>query len=1005
MSTRERRHTHPFRSRTLLAAAVAAALAAPTAGWTQSADATLRGTATANADVTAKNLATGAVRRTKAAADGIYVLVGLPPGTYRVDAGPGTEKTVTLSVASTSTLNFAVAETELEEVVVEGSRLREVLTSEIGTIVSLQQIQTVPQLTRNFLEFADTVPGVVFSVDAKGRTSIRGGAQNDNSVNVYIDGVGQKGYVRSGLSGQTDNSQGNPFPQLAIGEYKVITSNYKAEFDQVSSAAITAETRSGTNEFEGNVFYTYTDDGMRSKTPAEEAADRKTKSETKEYGVAFGGPIIQDALHFFMTYEAKRYTTPVTVTPASSPPPDILAQLPPEAAAQLGPATLPFDEDLFFVKLDWALTDRDHIAFSSKIRQEESLGDQAGTGTAASASIQTDNDDNRFDLRWQHNADRWFNEVIFTYEDAQFHPHLSNANRNGSNYTYKSGGNDLSILITDGSDPRAGQDKGQKGWGIQEDITFPNLDFWTGDHTVKAGVKFKEVKLNAQDAIVNNPVFSYDVSASGTEQTPWRAVFANPVEGFNEKVESDDRQFGIYLQDDWAVNNKLTLNIGLRWDYEENPSYLDYKTPQVVLDALNTVVTDDGLTYGETLGLSDDPNTRYNINDYISNGHNRSAQTDQWQPRLGFSYDLQADERHVVFGGYGRSYDRNLYDYLQLEQTKIALGQAEVRFDVPSHDCGQPGTGNCLAWDPIYLQGVEHLQALVAGAPGEVNLINNDLKTPYSDQFSLGMRNRVADWNTSAAVTYIESKDGFVFTLGNRRPDGSFWGPVPWGGPAQPWLYPPPGLNGNLIIGNNGIETRSTQILLSADKPFTEESRWGATLAYTYTDAEQNRDINEHYAFDEVSIEVYPFITSNAAAEHRFVGTFSFQAPWDIMIGAKLTLESPKPGNTVTCYPGDPDGGLGQAFPTGGQCKAVALKPDGDGYQSLDLQVTKNIRLWGDADMYVRLDLLNVTNHANLVDYQYTSGPNGLFNDVKFNEDGNITGPPRQARLTVGAKF
>lgn len=999
MSKRDRRGTRPvLSSRTLLAAAIATALAAPTAGWTQSANATLRGAATANAEVTAKNVATGAVRRTKATADGSYVLVGLSPGTYKVDAGPGTEKVVTLSVASTSTLDLVAATTELEEVVVTGERLREVRTSEMGTVVSIQQIETVPQLTRNFLEFADTVPGVIFSVDSKGKTSIRGGAQNDNRVNVYIDGVGQKGYVRSGLSGQTDNSQGNPFPQLAIGEYKVITSNYKAEFDQVSSAAITAETRSGTNKFEGDAFYTYTDDGLRNKTPGEEAAGRKTPSETEEYGIAFGGPIIRDALHFFVAYEAKRYTTPVTVTPDSSPPPDILAQLPPDVAAQLGPATLPFDEDLIFAKLDWDVTNRDHIAFSTKIRDEQSLGDQAGTGVAASASVQTDNTDDRFDLRWQHSGDRFYNELIFTYEDARFNPHPKNADQNGAIYTWLDGGNDRRILTVDGSDPRAGQDKGQKGWGLQEDITFPNIE-WNGDHTIKAGVKFKKVTLNAQDAIVNNPVFSYDVSASGTATVPYKAIFANPVAGFSEKVESDDRQYGVYIQDDWVVNEKLTLNLGLRWDYEVNPSYLDYKTPQVVLDALNTVVTDDGKTYGETLGLSNDPDTAININDYISTGSNRKAQTDEWQPRLGFSYDLNADERHVVFGGYGRSYDRNLYDQLQLEQTKIALGQAEIRFDTPDHGC-TVGTGNCVAWDPIYLQGIEHLQALVNASAGEVNLMHNDLKVPYSDQFSIGMRNKVSDWNTSAAVSYIHSKDGFVFTLGNRRPDGSFWGPVPWGGPAQSWLFPPPGLSGNLIIGSNGIETKTTQILLSADKPFTEESRWGATLAYTYTDAEQNRDINEHYSFDEVSIEDYPFITSNAAPEHRFVGTVSYAAPWDFVLAAKLTLASPLPANTITCF-----NSAGPSFPTGGQCKAVSFTPDNHGYRSLDLQVTKNFDLWGTSSLYVRFDLLNVTNQKNLSNYVYTAGPDGIFTDASFAPSGNITGPPRQVRMTVGARF
>ena len=98
-----------------------------------------------------------------------------------------------------------------------------------------------------------------FSVDAKGNTQIRSGTLNTGTTNVFIDGVGQKNYVRpSGVTGQagadpsqnTLGSPGNPFPQLAIAEYKVITSNYKAEYDQVSGAAITAVTKSGTNEFE-----------------------------------------------------------------------------------------------------------------------------------------------------------------------------------------------------------------------------------------------------------------------------------------------------------------------------------------------------------------------------------------------------------------------------------------------------------------------------------------------------------------------------------------------------------------------------------------------------------------------------------------------------------------------------------------------------------------------------------------------------------------------------------
>jgi hypothetical protein len=520
--------------RSLIATAVAAALAGPTIGWAQTADATLTGHVAPDSEVTARNVATGATRRTKASAQGTYTLVGLPPGTYRVDAGPGTETAVTLTVASTETLDLAAggatvgAEGSIQEVTVHAKRLVEVKTSEVGTTISQQQIETVPQLTRNFLEFADTVPGLVFSTDHNGRTSLRGGAQNDDSVNVYIDGVGQKGYVRSGLSGQTDNTQGNPFPQLAIGEYKVISSNYKAEFDQVSSAAVTAGTKSGTNEFHGEAFGTYTSDHFRAETAGELATNPnvKTPSKDKEFGVALGGPIIPDVLHFFVTYEGKRFDTPVTVVAGGNAPPNVIAQLPPGALAQLGPASLTFNEDLAFGKLDWEPSAVDRFVLAAKIRKETGLGN-IGDQTAVSAGLETKNTDNRVDLRWERSADRWFNEALVTWEDAFFTPKVKGGSQNGADYTWQNApGSDSLILQTNGSDPRAGQNKGQKGWAIADDITFSHLTWWAGDHTVKTGIKYKYVKLTAQDSIANAPVFTYDVSATGTAAIPYKVRLA-----------------------------------------------------------------------------------------------------------------------------------------------------------------------------------------------------------------------------------------------------------------------------------------------------------------------------------------------------------------------------------------------------------------------------------------------------------------------------------------------
>ena len=199
-----------------LATAISAILlssALPHEAAAQSANAALRGKAPGSSEVIATNTDTGLTRRTQVNADGSYVLVGLPPGTYRVSAGPGTEQVVSLSIASTATLDLGgeQAPTALGEVMVSGNRLAEVRTSEVGGGISLRQIEVTPQITRNFLEFADAVPGMQFSVDAKGNTQIRSGTLNTGTTNVYIDGVGQKNYVRpSGVTGRPGRSDPSP---------------------------------------------------------------------------------------------------------------------------------------------------------------------------------------------------------------------------------------------------------------------------------------------------------------------------------------------------------------------------------------------------------------------------------------------------------------------------------------------------------------------------------------------------------------------------------------------------------------------------------------------------------------------------------------------------------------------------------------------------------------------------------------------------------------------------
>src|SRR5690606_22245056 len=188
--------------------------------------------------------------------------------------------------------------------------------SEVGGTISLRQIEQLPQSTRNFLEFADTIPGMAFTTDPQGFTSLRSGALSANASNLYIDGVGQKSYVEAGGIAGQHQTRGNPFPQLAIDQYKVITSNYKAAYGQVAGAAITAVTRSGTNDFEAELYYRFTNESLRERRPDEKLPDAdKVDSQTEEWGLALGGPIIRDRLHYFLAYEYKDLVTPRSVTP------------------------------------------------------------------------------------------------------------------------------------------------------------------------------------------------------------------------------------------------------------------------------------------------------------------------------------------------------------------------------------------------------------------------------------------------------------------------------------------------------------------------------------------------------------------------------------------------------------------------------------------------------------------------------------------------------------------
>ena len=1009
-------------------------LLAPAPATAQVGQASLRGTITAPADnpvveVSAVEVATGLRRTVAAGPDGSYNFASLRAGTYRLEIkqqnGTRSSDTFTLRVGQTAGLDLDLSapqpapaeqpgageetgavptgtpstgtETSADggDIIVTGNRIRSLSGGQVGINITSRLIEQLPQNNRNFLAFADLAPGVRFVEDASGSSRIQGGGQDSRTVNVFIDGVSQKDYVlKNGITGQ-DSSPGNPFPQLAIGEYQVLSSNYKAEFDQVSSVAITAVTKSGTNEFHGEGFYDYTDEKLRDRRPTELFPNRLAKVATtnKQFGGALGGPIIKDKAHFFVSYEGKRVDNPYDVRPENGYP---ITSLPQQYQSNFGTFSQRFNEDLYFGKIDIVPTDADLIELSGKYRDESGVQITTGINASDTATLNKVKD-KRGLLRWQHTADNWINDARVSYEDVHWSP---TPQTDGITRFFQATQRNVtptgtSTVRTDLLRFGAGgnfQDKGQKGWTAQDDFT------WTGfeGHTIKVGAKAKWVKLRSLEQNRTNPELTYDVNAfpgvAFNDTLPYRLQFGAPGPLGDSNVTSKNFQFGIYAQDDWDVTNRLTLNLGLRWDYERTPAYLDFVTPAENVAAVSPA------NYPNLI------NADYDINDYISTGNNRKAFKGAWQPRLGFTYRFDEAGRFSMFGGYGRSYDRNQFDFLQQEVSQGAFPVRTFEFigNNSLNACNpvaNPQT--CIAFNPAYLTA-EGRQGLLAGATGggrEFRFLNNKLKVPYADQFSLGLRGRFSPVELEVGYTHIESRNGFAFLLGNRRPDGSFFfdNPAdPEDTPQAPFSFAPNGY-GSIILGTNGLKTSSDAAYVKVTKTYTPSSPWSIDATYTYTEAEENRQFGETFSLDYAQIGDYPTLRSSGVPRHRFVVAGSVDTPIGLTLSTKFQIESP-------IYL---KGFIDTNVPFERRLVGTQVDSLGDqwGRRQLDFAFTKYVPIGllnEQTRVRLRVDIINVMNDRNYTDYNGSAGDPEFGRRTTYSIGGN---PPRTVKLSAGFSF
>jgi hypothetical protein len=511
---------------------------------------------------------------------------------------------------------------------------------------------------------------------------------------------------------------------------------------------------------------------------------------------------------------------------------------------------------------------------------------------------------------------------------------------------------------------------------VRNDVTYSGFQM-SGEHVVKAGASIDFVTYDIYKDNRMTPEFRYAATRDGQAYN-----FATPFEveygTGNPNLKTDNKQIGLYIQDDWSPVPRLTLNIGVRWDYETRMLNHDYVTPQNIVDTLSR--------YNSQLI------TPLDLNRYISRGDGEPFKG-AIQPRLGFSYAFDQESRTTIFGGWGIYYDRIQFDLYAVEPLlKLSHPFYTVRF-APRDSVPRAGQ---VAWNDSYLTADRRtLDALVTafGRP-EAWLIDREAKVPKSTQMSLGIRQLFGDWATSLTYAYVKGDDQMVLNWANIGLNDE-------GRCCISFDLAPHGFS-NFIYSSNEKQTWYNAIQVQVDRPYRRPDParigWGAGLGYTYATRElQGVDaLGDDFAFP--AARFIPKHPSNDE-KHRIVANWITDLPylWGIQFSGLATFGG-KYRLDVGCVdrfcPAD---NIGNRYERGG-----FTVPGTFPYRNVDIRFRKDFARFGRtaAAIGVTLDVFNVFNRANFGDYDV-----GNRSSATFGQPRNVVTDARRFQLGAEMNF
>jgi Carboxypeptidase regulatory-like domain/TonB dependent receptor-like, beta-barrel len=656
--------------------------------------------------VTGKNAENGFTRVAVTEGNGEYRLPSLPPGRYAVTAelsgfNTETRADIVLVIEQTAIIAFTLKPAAVAETVVvtAESPIVDTTRSDVSTAVSTQQIQDLPVASRRWIDLAMLTPGTsqdnIRGFFYRGNVNIGAGTR-EYSNGFSVDGVNNT-WVEMGEPRQN-------FAMDAIQEFKVSTSNYKAEYGLATGGQLTVVTKSGTNNFHGSGLVFYRDKAINSEAYFEKQTDilrgqpegtNKPNYKRFQYGGTFGGPIVKDKTHFFFAYEGTKENQYFTVF-TNKVWPQYEGIFPSKQTRWT-----------YNAKIDHQLARNQNVFFRYGAEDEYRPIIQAGGRTTPSATF--DFAVPRRSAVLGHTwvlSDRMLNDARFQYAFAKYQvsPPYSHGDWEPGDFTAR-----LPYCTPVFSYPSVilgGCGNAQMGpesrWEVKDDLSY-TMRRWGGAHQWKTGFDFSYVPFEAD--LTNSPLGSWtiskDVEVNAADKTTWPTQYTNALPTYaNIPV----KIFATYLQDDWRVKDGLTLNLGVRYDVEYGSFNEDIPG---LLAKIQSKLGRDG---------------SFPLDMSVVQPAGKRGDRNNFGPRVGVAWDPRNNGITNVHAGFGLFYDnvRTLTNFNELTWPQAK----QIIISSPNFP------------DPY--QGKSRDQFLTNAAPN-VTAMDNNTVNPFARQFNVGV--------------------------------------------------------------------------------------------------------------------------------------------------------------------------------------------------------------------------------------------------------------------------